>query len=153
MKVKRQKAIISLINEKAIETQKELVRALLDLGFKVTQTTISRDIKELGLVKVPIPEGSYKYGLSTSKISAGDTIKRVRRVFEDSVISIEASENLIVLRSLPGTAQGVAACIDSLKWEEIMGTIGGDDTILVIIRSKDATGDVVKRFESLGRTL
>ncbi len=153
MKAKRQKAILSLVNEKTIETQKELVRALLDLGFKVTQTTISRDIKELGLVKVPMPEGGYKYGLSTTEISTGDSIKRVRRVFEDSVTSIEGSENLIVLRSLPGTAQGVAAYIDSLKWEEIMGTIGGDDTTLVIIRSKNTTEDVVKRFKSLRRTL
>jgi transcriptional regulator of arginine metabolism len=150
VKAERHRAILSLVEEKSIETQAELAHELSELGFVVTQTTISRDIKELGLVKIPTVDGRYKYDLPREPVQL-DVAKRIRRIFEESLVSIEANDDFIVIKALPGTAQGVAACIDGLGWDEIMGTIGGDDTVLVITRSRGAV--VAERLRSFIREL
>ncbi|NQS74859.1 MAG: arginine repressor [Peptococcaceae bacterium] len=148
MKVGRQRKVLEIIRRRRIATQEELSGELKKNGYNVTQATISRDIKELGLVKIPFDNNELYYArpgenpVPTSK-------ERLRKVFLDSVIGFDASENLIILKTNPGGAQGVASAIDQSGWEEIIGTVGGDDTILVVVKPKEATGLVLKKFGDL----
>ncbi|PFH84773.1 transcriptional regulator ArgR [Bacillus sp. AFS088145] len=125
--------IREIIAKNEVETQDELVQSLRDLGFKVTQATISRDIKELHLVKVPLSDGRYKYSLPADQ--RFNPLQKLKRLLIDSFIKIDSSSHLIVMKTLPGNANAVGALIDHLEWSEIMGTICGDDTILIICRT------------------
>ncbi|MFD2704321.1 MULTISPECIES: transcriptional regulator AhrC/ArgR [Salibacterium] len=136
--------IREFISEYDIETQDELVDRLKRGGYNVTQATISRDIKELHLVKVPTADGRYKYSLPADQ--RFNPLQKLKRAMIDSFIGIDQTENLIVMKTLPGNANAVAALIDNLDWEEIMGTICGDDTILIICREKDQTSEMIDRF-------
>ncbi|MGI6038095.1 MAG: arginine repressor [Limnochordia bacterium] len=133
MKQRRQAAILSIVRNQEVGTQEELARELKRMGIPVTQATISRDIKELRLVKVPGRGGQYRY-TEPSQPAEADLIQRAHRTFLDYVISIDHAGNLIVVKTTPGTAQAVAATIDDLGWPEIIGTIGGDDVVLLVIR-------------------
>lgn len=148
MKASRQKEMIRIVTQKVIETQAQLTSELSRRGYKATQATISRDIKKLGLLKVHIGSGRYRYTFprGNERVNVQD---RLRRVFHDSVIKVDASENLILIRTLPGTANAVASCIDQSNWEEILGTVAGDDTILVIVRNKERVGYVMGQLESM----
>ena len=146
MKVRRQMKIMELISSRPIETQEELATLLSQSGFEVTQATVSRDVKELRLVKVPLGENRYGYALPPD-IPKGSVILGSRRIFRESVISMDYSENLIVIKTLPGSAQGVAYAVDNMDWEEILGSLAGDDTILVIAKHKDQVTKVMERFE------
>jgi len=148
MKVRRQMKILEIIEHQVIGTQEELAEKLRESGFDVTQATVSRDIKEMRLIKVPNGENSYHYG-SPHEPHPANPQERLKRLFRDAVISVDYSENLIVIRTLPGNAMALASVIDGSNWPEIIGTIGGDDTILVIVKPKDAVDTVVFRFESL----
>lgn len=148
MKVLRQKKIIEIIQHQAIETQEELVQALKNAGFAVTQATVSRDIKELGLIKLPGQNNSSYYAYPTGNLVVRNQ-ERLKRLFLNSVQSIDYSENLVVIKTLPGEAQGVASAIDYAGWQEIIGTVAGDDTILIIIKPKRATLQVLGRFKEL----
>ncbi|MFZ5626856.1 MAG: arginine repressor [Bacillota bacterium] len=148
MKAMRQRLILDIIEEKAIETQEELAEELRARGIEVTQATVSRDIKELRLVKIPTGDGTYRYGLPRDSVIEHSE-ERMRRIFLDSVAHIDHCDNLIVIKTLPGTAQAVASTIDGAQWEEIMGTVAGDDTILVIVKPKEATEQVVTRFKEM----
>lgn len=148
MKTERQKAILKLISEEKVETQAALAEKLRNRGFKVTQATVSRDIKELGLVKIPGENKKYKYTAAPDHRIA-NVYGRLERIFHDSVISFEDSENLILIKTLPGTANSVASVIDSIAWKEIIGTVAGDDTILVIVKPKEAVKATMERFRSL----
>lgn len=143
-KAQRHLKIREIISQYDIETQDELVDKLREAGFHVTQATVSRDIKELHLVKVPTPDGRYKYSLPVDLRT--NPQQKLKRMLVDSFVSIDHAENLIVLKTLPGNAQAVAALIDSLDWPEIMGTIAGDDTILIICKEKEKTGELARRF-------
>ena len=150
MKTWRQKKILEIVQKQTVETQEELARALRETGFNVTQATVSRDIKELGLVKVPGEKGFVRYATSDD-IMARPSDERLKRLFRDSVTGIDYSENLIIIKTLPGEAQGVASAIDRSRWPEIIGTVGGDDTILVIVKPKKSTLGIVNRFTELTR--
>ncbi|NLY56269.1 MAG: arginine repressor [Firmicutes bacterium] len=139
MKAKRHRLILDLIESKEIETQEQLTAELSRQGIKVTQATVSRDIKDLGLVKLVTEDGRYKYGLPKEHSPSGSVL-RAERIFQEFVTSIERSLNLIIVRSAPGTANTVAAAIDALGWPEICGTIAGDDSLLVIVRDQRAAG-------------
>jgi transcriptional regulator of arginine metabolism len=147
MKFNRHALILHIINEKDIETQEELAEELKNHGIEVTQATVSRDIKELRLVKVLSPSGIYKY----AAIEKEDTSysEKLIRVFSESVISIDYSNNLIVIKTISASAMGAAAAIDALNWKEIVGCIAGDDTILVVVRSNELVKEVVSRFNKL----
>nr|WP_246187380.1 arginine repressor [Moorella glycerini] len=140
--------ILEIIASKPVTTQEQLARELHQHGLKVTQATVSRDIKELGLVKVPAGENLYHYVAPPGQPLV-NAYGRLQRLFEDSVVKVDDSENLILIRTLPGTAHAVASCLDSLAWPEIIGTVAGDDTILVIVKPKGAVATVLKRFEEL----
>ncbi|MDA8442646.1 MAG: arginine repressor [Peptococcaceae bacterium] len=148
MKVRRQMKIAELIEREAISTQEELADKLRTSGFDVTQATVSRDIKDMRLIKIPTGEHTYRYATPQEPLTA-NLQERLNRIFGDSVTSIDHSENLIIIRTLPGNAMGLASLIDGSNWPEIIGTVGGDDTILVIVKPKEAVLEVVRRFESL----
>ena len=148
MKNKRQRLILELISTREIETQEELAELLRQHGIEVTQATVSRDIKELGLVKVPTDNNRYRYGQAGERIS-GAIEQRQQRLFRESVIKIAASENIIVIKTLIGSAQGVAAVNDGLNWPEIIGTVAGDDTIIAVASSTQEVKGIVARLESL----
>ena len=147
MKNARQMAILSIIEKDNIETQEELAAKLRDIGIIVTQATVSRDIKELRLLKVLTPDGSYKYA-TVDKAEHGVS-ERLVRMFIDSVLSISYAENLIVIRTLPGSANAAGEAIDSMRWPEVLGTISGDNTIFVAVRSAAEAPVVVEKFQEI----
>lgn len=136
--------IRELIGKKEIETQDDLVEELENAGFNVTQATVSRDIKELHLVKVPLSDGRYKYSLPADQ--RFNPLQKLKRSLTDSFVGIDYSQNLIVMKTLPGNAQAVGALIDQLDWDEIMGSICGDDTCLIICRTGEAAVSVNQKF-------
>ncbi|HJV44461.1 MAG TPA: transcriptional regulator ArgR [Bacillota bacterium] len=136
--------IREIIASHDIETQDELVDSLRNMGYNVTQATVSRDIKELHLVKVPTNDGRYKYSLpADQRFNPGQKLKRT---LIDSFVSIDQADNLLVMKTMPGNAHAIGALIDNLDWNDILGTICGDDTILIICRSKSASDESSKRF-------
>ncbi|OXM88159.1 transcriptional regulator AhrC/ArgR [Paenibacillus rigui] len=147
MKGQRHIKIREIVTNNEIETQDELVEQLRSAGFPVTQATISRDIKELHLMKVPLDDGRYKYSVPADQ--RYNPMHRLKRALNDHFVHIDYTENLVVMKSLPGTANAIGALIDSLEWSEIMGTICGDDTILIICRSKEQSGTVVNQILSM----
>ncbi|MDQ0256243.1 transcriptional regulator of arginine metabolism [Evansella vedderi] len=136
--------IREIITSQEVETQDDLVDQLRNSGFNVTQATVSRDIKELHLVKVPMMDGRYKYSLPADQ--RFNPLQKLKRALMDSFVSIDQSNNLIVMKTLPGNANAVGALIDNLDWNEIMGTICGDDTILIICREQHNTEEISERF-------
>jgi transcriptional regulator of arginine metabolism len=143
-KGQRHVKIREIITGNEIDTQDELVDRLRNEGYNVTQATVSRDIKELHLVKVPMQDGRYKYSLPSDQ--RFNPLNKLRRTLKDSFISIDFADHLIVMKTMPGNANAVGALIDNLDWEEIMGTICGDDTILIICRSKEYSPVISDRF-------
>ncbi len=145
MKNVRHGKIKEIIDSNVIETQEELAKALKDVGIEVTQATVSRDIKELMLIKVPTANGGYRYAYPKDH-SVVMSSERIARTFHDYVTDVRCSESLIVVRTMPGTVQSVAYALDYLKWSEVLGTIAGDDTIFVATDSKEGMAAVVGRI-------
>ncbi|PLR84495.1 arginine repressor [Bacillus canaveralius] len=136
--------IRDLITNNDIETQDDLVDRLKRAGFNVTQATVSRDIKELHLVKVPLMDGRYKYSLPADQ--RFNPLQKLKRSLMDAFVRIDNAGHLLVMKTLPGNAMAIGALIDNLDWEEILGTICGDDTILIICRSPEDTKAISDRF-------
>lgn len=155
MKSRRQSKIWEIVAEHNVETQEELMELLHAKGFKVTQATISRDIKELRLAKVANGKGGYRYSLPLT-VTKGDLLRRAKRIFEDYVRGVDFSGSLIMVRTYPGGAHAVAAIIDELEWPEMLGSIAGDDSILIVTRREaepnkptGPTGEVYSRIKEL----
>ena len=140
MKSRRQKKIIELIDKYEIETQEELGSRLLEAGFQVTQATISRDIRVLCLMKVPGENGRQKYAVMGT---AGGMSERYARVLRDGMISMSQADNILVIKTVSGMAMAVAAAIDSIGIDGIVGSIAGDDTVMCAIRSADEVESVM----------
>ena len=151
MKNKRQKLILDIVSQQIIETQDDLVHALHLANIAVTQATISRDIKELGLIKMPGENGVLRYAAPNGEPVTVRSSDRLKRLLRDSVVTIDVSENLIIIKTLPGEAQGVASAIDHAGWPEVIGTVGGDDTILVVVKPKEAALDIINRLKDITR--
>jgi transcriptional regulator of arginine metabolism len=149
VKARRQAKILEIIKNHVIETQEELAEALGREGIPVTQATISRDIKELQLNKVPTGDGRYRYAIPEEFPSV--SWDKRRRIFQESVLSVDYSENIIIVKSLPGTAPGVGSAIDHLGWPELIGSVAGDDTVMVVVKPKEATAEVAERIRGLMR--
>jgi len=146
LKDKRHRKIIEIINKYDIETQEELANILIKEGFNVTQATVSRDIKELNLTKVATSNGSkYTVG-STTDFS--DNNKYIR-ILKDGFISMDHGENIIVIKTVSGMAMAVAAALDALKFEEIMGCIAGDDTIMCAAKNAQLAALVITKIEKI----
>ena len=147
MKVNRHAKIVELINKYQIETQDELAEYLNEAGFKVTQATVSRDIRDLKLTKVPAENGRQKYaGLQSAQ--NGMTEKYVR-ILRDGFSSMDMAQNILVLKTVSGMAMAVAAALDAMNWNEIVGCIAGDDTIMCAVRTVDDTILLMEKIKKL----
>ncbi len=147
MKTARHAMILDIISKHNIETQDELAEHLRRDGFDVTQATVSRDIKELRLIKVLAEGGHYKYA-TVDKAESG-LVDRFMRMFSHSVLNITSAGNLIVVKTISGSANAAAGAIDALRWPEVVGSLAGDDTIFVAIRSEEDVPKVMEKFHSM----
>ncbi|AYF54930.1 arginine repressor [Clostridium botulinum C] len=147
MKIQRHSKILEIINTKDIETQEELAEELKKRGVDVTQATVSRDIKELKLIKVLSENGSYKYA-TISKSDSFITNKLVN-VFTNTVISVESVQNFVVVKTLSGSGSAAAESIDSMNFDGIAGTIAGDNTIFILTMNEDKAQEIVKKLRKM----
>ena len=147
MKVNRHAKIVELINKYQIETQDELAEYLNEAGFKVTQATVSRDIRDLKLTKVPAENVRQKYAVLQSAQN-GMTEKYVR-ILRDGFSSMDMAQNILVLKTVSGMAMAVAAALDAMNWNEIVGCIAGDDTIMCAVRTVDDTILLMEKIKKL----
>ena len=147
MKLARHSQIIRLIQEQDIETQEELAEKLNQAGYRVTQATVSRDIKELRLVKTLSRSGKYRYSTGSDTIS--DMSSKFYSLFSDSVLSVEAAQNMLVVRCMTGMAQAVCASLDSMHWPGFVGTLAGDDTIFIVCRTEGDALETQEEFRKL----
>lgn len=147
MKLRRHEAIIDLVNNQDINTQEELMENLQKQGFKVTQATVSRDIKELRIFKALGKDGKYRY--STGGRNALDKTSGFESSFASSVEEVDSAENIVVIKTMTGMAQAVCMSLDNIDFENIVGTIAGDDTIFVLCRNLKATEEMLNKFRKL----
>ena len=135
MKSRRHPAILRIISEQEIETQDDLIAKLKENGFDVTQATVSRDIKQLGLVKTTDGEGKYRYSAPHPSSSGSDS--KFKNILSEAIISSESAENMVVVKTYSGMANAAAAAIDALASDRILGSIAGDDTILIVTKNDE----------------
>ena len=148
MKKRRQAKILEIIRNLDVETQEDLQTLSLENGFEVTQATISRDIKELRLVKELSDSGRYVY--STGKKNNSDSVSaRASGIFVDSVIRVEKAMNMVCIKCFAGMAGAACAAVDSMQWNEVVGTIAGDDTIFVLCKTENAATIFTDNLEKL----
>ena len=145
MKTKRHSKILELISERDINTQEELLAYLKDAGFDVTQATVSRDIKELRLVKTMVSDGKYRYASSVSDSNADIGTKYA--VFSQSTKSVDCAGNMVVVKCFNGMANAACAVLESMDYKEIVGTLSGDDTILVVVRSEEQAAKLTQELK------
>ncbi|HWL12740.1 MAG TPA: transcriptional regulator ArgR [Ureibacillus sp.] len=146
-KGQRHMRIRELVTNNEIETQDDLVDRLKQAGYNVTQATVSRDIKELHLVKVPLQDGRYKYSLPADQ--RFNPLQKLQRALADSFVSIDGVAHFLMLKSLPGNGNAIAVLMDHLEWPEILGTLSGDDTILIICRREEEREMIKERIINL----
>ena len=147
MKSERHSKILELIKKNAIGTQEELAKALNDLGYNVTQATVSRDIRELNLTKMAV-DGKHKYVAVHSNIHTPD---KFIRVLKEGFVAMDMAQNILVIKTVPGMAMAVCAALDSMNWHEVVGSIAGDDTIMCAVRSVDDTIKLMEKLKSILR--
>ena len=147
MKVNRQKKILEIVHRYHVETQDDLIERLMVEGFNVTQATISRDIRELHLIKVADGPGKSRYSVIQNDM--GPLNKKYGRVLKDAFVSMDAAGNIMVLKVVPGMAMAVGAALDALGWNEIVGCIAGDDTVFCAIRTPQDVKTVMGRLGKL----
>lgn len=147
MKADRHAKILDLINQFDIETQEELAECLNQAGYKVTQATVSRDIRELKLTKISVAGGRQKYAVMRTQSSEMD--EKYLRILRDGFVSMDMAQNILVIRTVAGMAMAVAAAMDAMHWPEIAGCIAGDDTIMCAVRSVDDTLLVMEKIRRI----
>ena len=137
MKNDRQSKILEIIKSEAIETQEQLQQKLSAMGIACTQATISRDIKQLHLIKEPIGQGKYRYAISIqrNRLNVAD---KLRTIFRESIVSVDYAQNMVVLKTMSGLANAAAAALDSMRISYVVGSLAGDDTVLLILRDTDS---------------
>lgn len=147
MKEKRQAKIFELIRENEIETQEELLDYLTNEGFRVTQATVSRDVREMKLTKVATRDGRQKYaGLPEDRT---DLTAKYARVLKDGFVSMDMAQNILVIKTVAGMAMAVAAALDAMQYHEVVGSIAGDDTVMCAVRTVEDTKRLMKRLKKL----
>ena len=146
MKSERHNKILEIISEKNIDTQEELVNALLEEGYNVTQATVSRDIRELKLTKVS-EGGVQKYVVHRTQEKELD--EKYLRVLKDGYVSMDMAQNILVIKTVSGMAMAVAAALDAMNWDEVVGTIAGDDTIFVACKDVNSTTTIINTINTL----
>ncbi len=148
MKAKRHAKVLELISEHAIDTQEELLRLLRAEGFDVTQATVSRDIKELRLIKTLSGDGKYRYA-THGKDNAIDISFKFHAIFSESVQSVDYAGNMVVIKCYNGMANAACAALDSIHWKDVVGTLAGDDTIFIVIRDSRRAEEFVRELRAL----
>ena len=149
MKQTRQSAILNIIQSRSIETQEELAEALRAEGYSITQATVSRDIKQLHLVKALNASGTYQYALPGERDAA--LSDRFVRLFLASVVSVDHAGNIIVVKTVSGSASAAGEAIDNMRLKEVLGTMAGDNTVLVIVHDPDEAASVTEQLRGLLR--
>lgn len=147
MKVNRHAKIVELVNQYHIETQEELAERLNQAGFNVTQATVSRDIRELKLTKTPVEGGRQKYVVMHTKETK--LSEKYVRVLKDGFESMDMAQNILVIKTVSGMAMAVAAALDAMNWNELVGSIAGDDTVMCAVRSVDDTILLMDKIQKL----
>ena len=145
IKSNRQQKIAELISTQNISTQTELTNILIECGFDVTQATVSRDLGEMRVIKTVLSDGTYKYALS-----GGGEIKindKLQTVFQQCLMDVDYAMNIVVLKTMSGAAQAVGYALDSFTWEEIVGSIAGDDTIMIVVRTEKCAKQLAAKLE------
>lgn len=150
MKNDRQSQLLQIISEESIETQEQLLERLQARGIKSTQATISRDIKELHLVKEPAGQGRYRYAVSAHKTKL-NFADRLRTIFRESILSVDYAQNIVVVKTMPGLASAAAAAIDSMEIAYIVGSLAGDDTVMLVMRDLENASDFVSEVKDMLR--
>lgn len=145
MKYKRQGQILKIIKSKKIKTHEQLIEELNKSGFSVTQATVSRDIKEMGLIKAPDPEGGSVYAMASGISDDGKHIN----IFSDAVRDIECALHTVVVKTYPGMASAVAASVDSVMRNEFLGSVAGDDTLLIIASDEEKAAEILKKLRKI----
>lgn len=146
MKKQRQALIKELVEKYEIETQEDLAKRLVDAGFSVTQATVSRDIREMKLTKISMPNGNFKYAILTE--AEHYLSEKYIRVLKNGFISMETAQNILVVKTVAGMAMAVAAAIDAMKLKEIVGSIAGDDTIMMVLKTNQDAEKVRTEIQS-----
>lgn len=145
MKNERQERILQIIREHDVETQEELLQHLKEAGIVSTQATISRDIKQLHLVKQPNARGGYKYAVSAAKTHLNVT-EKLRTIFCESVTHMDRAQNIVVIKTMPGLANAACAAVDAMDIREMVGSLAGDDTAFLVMRSDTAAAEFVEEL-------
>ncbi|MCI5705290.1 MAG: arginine repressor [Oscillospiraceae bacterium] len=148
MKSKRQQEILDIVAQRDIETQEQLLDALKERGVSTTQATISRDIKQLHLVKELTAGGIYKYAVSQRK-TALNNVGRLQTIFRQGVTSYDMAQNIVVLRTMPGLASAAAAAIDAMEIPELVGSLAGDDTVILIMRTNGSAEEFCEEIREM----
>ena len=149
MKIARHAKIIDLISRNDVETQEELADLLNGEGFRVTQATVSRDIRELKLTKISLNDGRQKYAVMQA--SRENMNEKYLRILKDGFLSMDMAQNILVVKTVSGMAMAVAASIDAMQWPEVAGCIAGDDTIMCAVRTVEDTAALMQRLRGLQR--
>ena len=137
MKSQRQAKIMEIISNRNVETQEQLLQQLNDAGFRSTQATISRDIKELRIVKELTSFGTYRYTAAASEVG-GTFSNKLNTIFRECITSFDYAQNMIVIRTLPGLASAAASAVDAMNLSVVLGTLAGDDTVFIVMRDNNA---------------
>ena len=137
MKNDRQAMILEIIGQENIETQEQLLTRLQARGFRCTQATISRDIKQLHLIKEPVGQGVYKYAVSGNRTTLNVAAK-LRTIFRECIVSIDYAQNIVVVKTMPGLANGACSALDNMDMNDSVGSLAGDDTALLVMRNTEA---------------
>lgn len=148
MKLNRQGVIMEIISERDIETQNQLMEALAEKGMKSTQATLSRDIREMRLVKELGPRGNYRY-VAAAKQDNADLDIRLKKIFRESVVSYDVAQNILVIKTLPGLASAACSAIDGMNIEGLVGTLAGDDTAFLAMRDNNSATTLFREIEQL----
>lgn len=147
MKRKRHSLILKLIEENPISTQEELLEYLCNHNFDVTQATVSRDIKELRLIKITDENGRYRYSIPRERNT--DASSKFLNIFSSSLVSVDYATNIVCVNCHAGMAQGACSALDNMGYKEIVGTVAGDDTIFVLVRSEENAKELAEKFKEI----
>ena len=150
MKSQRQARILELVSKYEIETQDEMMSRLISEGFKVTQATVSRDLRELKLTKTLTARGTYRYSVNSGRAHTGNV--RLNNAMVDSIIQVEYSLNNVVIKTYPGLAQAVASAVDALNMHSILGCVAGDDTIIIVTANEESSAEIKEKITELMRS-
>ncbi|MBR4864983.1 MAG: arginine repressor [Oscillospiraceae bacterium] len=148
MKSQRQAKILEIISKQNVETQEQLLTLLQEEGFRGTQATISRDIKELRIVKELTGVGSYRYAVSSNELT-GTFSSRLNTIFRECIVSLDYAQNIVVLHTLPGLASAAGSAVDTMNFSSVLGTLAGDDTVMIVMRDTAAAAAFCSEVKSL----